>query len=132
VNISQNARRLRHFFTALIAAALIVGVLVGNAYVNFNIGYPKFIRPVSDVFVLIGLVLIVPPGIMLSGLYMAGLKWELRGRESFIESNLWLWIYCVVFYTLVFYVILRLRHRRNHKGKSTYKKNDQTSLICLL
>lgn len=122
----QGSEKLRHFLVSFIASAVVVGILVGNAYMEFNVGYPSSFRPIGEALVWVGLVFAIPPGSVLWVLDKIGLTWELRGRESFIESNPWLWIYCVAFYTFAIYSILRFKYRRNQKKKrALIKKNDQ-------
>ena len=88
-----------------------VGVLVGNAYIATSIGYPNKLHPFGLALVNIGYTVGMPAFIGYLGLQKIGLGWELRGRESFIESNIGLWIYCIIFYALIFYVVARIWHR---------------------
>ena len=117
VNTIQGPVKLRHLLISVLLSVVIVGLLVGNAYMEFNIGYPRFLQPVGEALVWVGLVVAVPPWSILWVLNKIGITWELRGRESFIESNLWLWIYCACFYAFAIYLTLRFKHRRNQKKK---------------
>lgn len=103
--------------TSLLISAVVVGVLVGNAYIETNIGYPAILGPVIKPLFWIGLVAAIPPGTGFWALDKLGLAWELRGRESFIQANPELWLYCVVFYTLLIYSIRRLWNRRQFRRK---------------
>jgi hypothetical protein len=86
--------------------------LVVNAYYVCNIGVSKSYQAVGDALLDIGFVLLIPPGSVLWLLEIIGIEVPLRGRESFIRLNLWLWVYCVFFYTIVFYFILTLLRKR--------------------
>jgi hypothetical protein len=109
--------KFRHILLALSYSVLLIGSHVGNAYMACNVGYPNFLENVGLGVMMVGLVVAIPPGIILWGLDLVGLTWQLRGRESFIESNPWLWVYCTVFYTVAVYLILRLNHRRHCRKK---------------
>ncbi len=90
-------------FASLLLSVVMVGVLVGNAYYAW-----------SEILMLVGLVLAVPALLGFMLLSSMGLGWQLRGRESFVQSNPGAWVYCVVFYTLLFFVIIRaVRSLRN-------------------
>jgi len=96
---------LKKLVTSFILSVLIGGILVGNAYIQTNIGYPTFLKPIGKFLIWVGLVIAIPPGFLFWILSKLGLAWELRGRETFIESNIPLWIYCVLFYTFFIYLI---------------------------
>ncbi len=104
-------RRFRHAISSLITSIVMVGILVGNAYIATSIGYPDKLRPFGWALVDIGFAVGMPAFVGYLGLQKIGLGWELRGRESFIESNIGLWIYCIIFYTLIFYVVARIWNR---------------------
>jgi hypothetical protein len=90
---------------------IIVASLLGNAYMVTSIGYPAYLESFGDALLIVGYVAMIPPALVFGVLQKLGLAWELRGRESFIESNLTFWIYCVAFYTLLFFAISRVWHR---------------------
>lgn len=117
INTSHPDQRLRQFVTSLIISAVVVGVLVGNAYIETNMGYPAILGPVIKPLFWIGLVAAIPPGSGFWILDKLGLAWELRGRESFIQANPELWLYCVAFYTVVIYLIRRAWSRWHFRRK---------------
>lgn len=107
-------KRFKHFLISCAVSLLMVGFLVGNAYLTYNVG--GGFEPLA----MVGMVMLIPPGTIYMLLSNIGLMPELRGRESFIESNPWLWIFCVIFYAIVIYMILRLvgiLHRRLNSKK---------------
>lgn len=108
----QPIGKLKHLLLSFGFSTVVVGALVGNAYMACNVGYPGFLEYVGLAIVFVSFIVAIPPGIILSGLDLIGLTWHLRGRESFIQSNPWLWVYCAAFYTIAIYVVLRLRQRR--------------------
>ncbi len=98
--------RPKHLLVSFAVSVTLVGLLVGNAYLTYNIG--GGFEPLAWV----GFVVLIPPGLMYMLLSGIGIMPELRGRENFIESNPWLWIFCVIFYTIVIYVILGLKNSK--------------------
>ena len=113
---------MKRLLTSFVLSILIVGVLVGSAYIATSIGYPAFLEPVGQFFIYVGLIFAIPPWLGFWILDKLGLAWELRGRESFIESNFAAWIYCVIFYTFFIYLIRSLWHRRTLKRKAISNK----------
>ena len=113
---------MKRLLTSFVLSILIVGVLVGNAYIATSIGYPAFLEPVGQFFIYVGLIFAIPPWLGFWILDKLGLAWELRGRESFIESNFAAWIYCVIFYAFFIYLIRSLWHRRTLKRKAISNK----------
>jgi ribose/xylose/arabinose/galactoside ABC-type transport system permease subunit len=113
---------MRRLLTSFVLSTFIVGVLVGNAYIVTSIGYPVFLAPIGQFFIYVGFIFAIPPWVGFWILDKLGLAWELRGRESFIESNLALWIYCVVFYTFFIYLIRSLWHRYTLRRKAISNK----------
>jgi hypothetical protein len=93
-------------------SAIMVGTLVGNAYVDSNVGYPGVLRVVGFVLMMVGILAVIPPAEVFWGLQKIGLAWELRGRESFIQLNPGFWIYCFGFYAIVIYLVRRFRHEQ--------------------
>lgn len=106
---------VRRLLTSFLLSTLVVGGLVGNAYIQTVIGYPEILQPIGLFFVYVGFAFAIPPYLGFLVLNIFGLAWELRGRESFIESNPGLWIYCVVFYTLMVFSIRSLWQRYRHR-----------------
>jgi hypothetical protein len=104
-------RRLRHAIVSIILSTILIGILVGNAYIATSIGYPHSLQPIGSALIQIGFVVGMPAFVGFLGLQKLGLGWELRGRESFIESNIGLWIYCIIFYALIFYLVARIWYR---------------------
>jgi hypothetical protein len=112
---------LKKVLTSFLLSIVLVGVLLGNAYMTTSIDYPAFIQPVGIALTVIGYVAVIFPVIIYSGLAGLGVVPELRGRESFIRLNTALWIFCVIFYTLAFYLRLRYWPRKpkdSSKGSS--------------
>lgn len=109
--------RLRHLAISLIISITLVSMLVGNAYMYTNIGYPGYLDAIGEAVLIIGMVLVIPPGLIYSMFSKFGLLPELAGRESFIEMNPVLWVFCMVFYFAVIYSILRVRYKFNKKNE---------------
>jgi hypothetical protein len=107
----------KHLLKSAICSVVLVIILVGNAYVATSVGYPDPIRPLGTALLYVAFIFAVPPGLLFFCMQKLGIAWELRGRESFIESNPVLWIFCMVFYTLLIYFGFRLWHlfRQRHK-----------------
>ena len=110
--------QLKHFIISFTVSLIVVGFFVSNAYFTYNVGGG------FEPFVWVGLMLLIPPGFLYGILGSIGLTPELRGRENFIESNPWLWIFCIIFYMLVIYLILRWRHSKKEQNQ----KNDDDDL----
>jgi hypothetical protein len=108
----------RHLLISVIVSVLLVGSLLGNAYMVSNVGYSPGFEPVGEALFTVAIVVAIPPWLVLVGLSELGLEWETRGRENFILLNPGLWIYCVIFYTLFFFAIFRLRHRYRSRRKT--------------
>ena len=104
-------RRIKHLLQAFIGSTLVVGLLVGNAYMASSIGYPALIEPIGIALTAASFIPLIPPGYTWVALGELGLAPELRGRESFIEANPGLWVFCSLFYTIVSYAGLRLLQR---------------------
>lgn len=104
---------------AVILSAIMVGTLVGNAYIDANIGYPRILKPAGFILTMVGFMLVIAPGTVFLWLQRIGLAWELRGRESFIQLNPGFWIYCVGFYAVVIYLALRLWRRRQRRRSTS-------------
>ncbi len=103
-----------HFRDALVSVivcTLGVGILVGNAYIVCNVGYPELIQVVATVIMIASLIFAIPPSIPLLILGLLGVDLPFEGRERFIQLNPWLWIYCVIFYAFAVYLYLRIRRR---------------------
>jgi ribose/xylose/arabinose/galactoside ABC-type transport system permease subunit len=113
---------MKRLLTSFALSIIIVGVLVGNAYIATSIGYPTFLQSVGEFFVYVGFVVAIPPWMGSWILDKVGLAWELRGRESFIKSNMAAWIYCVIFYSFFIYLIRSLWHRHILRGKANLDK----------
>jgi len=122
IKIMYSHHLLIRLLISFVLSAFVVGALVGNAYIVCNIGCPAFFEPIGQFLVDVGFVVAIPPGFVLWVLANLGFEWQLRGRESFIESNLWLWIYCVFFYTIAIYLILSLWHRYRLRRKTISNK----------
>jgi hypothetical protein len=120
--IMYSHRSLIRLLISFALSAFVVGALVGNAYIVYNIGCPVFFEPIGQFLVRVGLVFAIPPGFVLWVLDQLGFEWQLRGRESFIEANPWLWVYCVLFYTITIYLILSLWHRYRLRRKTISNK----------
>ena len=97
--INQSLRRL---LKSLLLSTLLVGVLVGNVHMMADIGW----QPFGIFLIYVGLVFAILPAIPLLIIEFLGVHLPLYGRESFIMQNSWLWIYCVIFYTFIFYFII--------------------------
>ena len=106
---------LKHITISVSLSVALVVILVGNAHIYTNIGYPSFLEPIGAVLFYVGIVFAIPPGVVFWVLDKIGLAWELRGRESFIQLNMWLWVYCTFFYSFVIYFFLWLKQRRKQK-----------------
>lgn len=120
--VTHDEYTMKRLLTSFVLSILIVGVLVGNAYVATSIGYPAIFQPVGEIFIYVGFIVAIPPWFGFWILGKLGLAWELRGRESFIELNMVAWIYCVIFYTLFIYLIRSLWHRHTLKRKTITNK----------
>jgi hypothetical protein len=103
---------------SFVLSAFVVGTLVWNAYIVCNLGCSASYKPIGELLLRVGFVLAIPPGFVLWVFAKLGLEWPLRGRESFIVSNPWLWVYCVLFYTIAIYLILSLWHRYRLRRKA--------------
>ena len=75
----------------------------------------------------IGFVFAIPPGLFFEGVMQPlGLAWELRGRESFMDQNNALWIYCFVFYVVFIYVIRSAwSYLRSRRAKRLVANSEQ-------
>jgi hypothetical protein len=114
-------RKIKDLIFSFVISAIGVGALVGNAYVACNIGYRyhSIIQFISSSIMSISLVFAVLPAIPLIILSLFGIDLPFRGRESFIEMNMWLWVYCVFFYTLFTYSVMQyVRKRRDKTNES--------------
>lgn len=89
-----------------------VGLLVGNAYLANITSYPPILEFLGVFITVVSILFLVLPGLSLAGLEWLGFEFQLRGRESFISMNPWLWIYCAVFYSVFLFLILCYRRRR--------------------
>jgi len=108
---------MRRLLISIAVAAILTGVFLGNAYLYTNVGYPSALDRIGSALLYVGFLLAVPPGMIWYWLGSVGVVPELRGRESFIQLNPGLWIFCFLFYVLVAYLIAVLWHwikaRRN-------------------
>jgi len=120
-------RKIRDGIISFVISAVGVGGLVGNAYVVNNIGYPKGLDYIGFGIMMGSLVFAVLPGIPLLILAILGLEIPLRGRESFIELNIGLWIYFVIFYSFLIYFLLQYRRKRQERRMLTANKNRNRS-----
>ncbi|SYZ72611.1 membrane hypothetical protein [Candidatus Zixiibacteriota bacterium] len=93
----------KRMLSSFVLSAVIVGLLVGNAHMALDVGYPKFLQPAGLALVDISLILAVPAMLVFSLMEPVGLAWELKGRESFIVSNPEAWIFCILLYALIIY-----------------------------
>ncbi|MFZ1684486.1 MAG: hypothetical protein WAU88_10210 [Candidatus Zixiibacteriota bacterium] len=118
----RTVEMLRRLLTSFLWSFGVVGGLVGNAYVATSVGYPGFLQWIGMFFVMVGFVVAIPPGLFFSLLTAVGLGWELRGRESFVESNPGLWVYCVVFYTFFVFAIRTWWQRHKRKKALSNEK----------
>jgi hypothetical protein len=109
---------LKRVLVSCLMSVVLVGALVGNAYMVCNIGYPPPLQLIGGIIFKLSFIFAIPPGIVLLLLSYIGLEWPLRGRESFIESNPWLWVYCVVFYVVFIYLILTWLGRQKPKKET--------------
>ena len=121
------ARKIKDGIISFVISAVGVGALVGNAYMVNNVGYPNGLDQIGGWVMLGSLVFAVLPAIPLFILSLLGLEIPLRGRESFIELNIGLWIYCVIFYSSLIYFFLQYRRKRREKRMLTVNKNSNRS-----
>jgi uncharacterized membrane protein YedE/YeeE len=101
---------MRRILTSIVISAVLMGVFLGNAYLYCNVGYPSCLDRVGEVLLRVGICLAIPPGMIWIGMGNIGLVPELRGRESFIELNPGLWVFCFLFYVGVAYLGCVLWH----------------------
>jgi hypothetical protein len=113
--MGQSARKIKDGIISFVISAVGVGALVGNAYMVNNIGYPNGLNNIGVWIMMGSLVFAVLPGIPILILAILGLEIPLRGRESFIELNIGLWIYCAIFYSCLIY--LGFQYKRKHRAK---------------
>ena len=113
------AGRLKDAIISICASTFGVGTLVGNAYMSNNVGYPSPLDIVGLLVMIGSLVFAILPGIPLLILGLLGVDIPIRGRERFVELNLWLWIYCAVFYAFLIYALLRYRRRVKQRRNQT-------------
>ena len=106
---------LRHISYSFIFSTVIVSVLVGNAYMLTSIGYSGILKIIGTAILFISFFIAIPPGMVYLFFQSVGILPELVGRESFIESNPFLWIVCVLFYTVIIYLVLRYRYQKTKK-----------------
>lgn len=111
MNSRITSGRLKDAIISIAISTTGIGLLVGNAYMASNVGYPDVIDQVGEVIMLASLIFAILPAIPLMIVSALGVEIPLQGRESFIESNIWLWIYCAIFYACLIYLILRCRRR---------------------
>lgn len=108
---------IRRLLISVAVAAILMGVFLGNAYLFTNVGYPSALDRIGSALLYVGILLAVPPGMIWYWLGSVGVVPELRGRESFIQLNPGLWLFCFLFYALVVYLIVDLwdwiKARRN-------------------
>jgi membrane protein implicated in regulation of membrane protease activity len=114
---------MRRLLTSIAIAAILMGIFLGNAYLYTNIGYPSAFDRIGSALLYVGILLAVPPGMIWSWLGSVGIVPELRGRESFIQLNPGLWIFCFLFYVLVSYLVAGLW--RWYKARRNAKKGAQ-------
>ena len=122
------SRKVKDGIISFVVSAFGVGILVGNAYMVSNIGYPNdLLERIGGLVMLGSVVFAVLPAIPLWILSVLGLEIPLQGRESFIELNIGLWIYCVIFYSSLIYFLLQYRRRRREKRMLTANKDSNRS-----
>jgi hypothetical protein len=109
------SRKIKDEIISFVISGVGVGALVGNAYMVNNIGYPNGLNPIGFWVMMGSFVFAILPGIPILVLAILGWEIPLRGRENFIELNIGLWIYCVIFYAGLIY--FGLRYRRKHREK---------------
>jgi len=119
------SRKIKDGIISFVVSAVGVGALVGNAYMVSNIGYPNGLNNIGFWVMMGSLVFAVLPGIPILILAGLGLDIPFRGRESFIELNIGLWIYCVIFYSCLIY--LGLQYRRKHRQKRMLRVNKNSN-----
>ena len=95
--MKESTRKIKDGILSFVISALGVGALVWNAYMVNNVGYPNGLNKVGEWIIRGSLIFAILPAIPLFILAILGLEIPLRGRESFIELNMGLWIYCVIF-----------------------------------
>jgi hypothetical protein len=116
--MGRSVGKIRDGIISFVISAVGMGALLGNAYMVSNIGYPNGLNSIG-IWVMMGsLCFAVLPGIPIWILSTLGLQIPFRGRESFIELNIGLWIYCVVFYSCLIYLGLQYRRKDQQKSKS--------------
>jgi hypothetical protein len=119
LNSRSFSRRQKDWIISIGIAALGIGILVGNAYMVCNVGYPSGFQGIGEWIMIGSLVFAVLPSLPLLALSALGIDLPLQGRESFIESNIWLWIYCAVVYTCLIFLFLqfmrRVKQRRSER-----------------
>lgn len=98
---------LEDLLFACVASGGLVGLLTANAYGFTHFGYPGPLRYLGGALVAVGLVLAIPPWVVVAVLHAVGLPLEIRGRENVVELNLWLWVFCAIFYVPVIYAARR-------------------------
>ena len=118
MTLPRSGRTAHQLWKSFCVAVVLVGALVGNAYLTTSVGYPGPLQFVGVLLMMMSLVAAIPAYIGLAALTSIGLGWELRGRESFIQANPGLWVYAVVFYTLFIFVCIRATHYV--RGRRTY------------
>ena len=95
---------LKYLIYSFFISSIVVSLLVGNAYMSSVIGYPWVILDLLGLaLMMVSAIIALPPAIVYSLLSLIGVFPELRGRETFVESNPELWIFCAIFYTVYMY-----------------------------
>lgn len=102
---------------AFIVSVAIVLFCVGTNYIGTTYGR---LGELGDSFEIIGLFLALPPAISLLILSGTGMEIPSLILESLVESDIWIWIYWVLFYTFCIYFIIRswkifIRYRYSKK-----------------
>jgi hypothetical protein len=123
----QSAIKIKDGILSFVISAIGVGALVWNAYMLNNVGYPNWFSNIGDWIVRGSLIFAILPAIPLVILAIFGLEIPLRGRESFIQLNMWLWIYCVIFYSVLIYFLLQYRRKRRSKRMLAVSKDGKKS-----
>ena len=104
---------LERFLRAAFYSVLLVGILVGNAHMTLDVGWPTLIQGFGLFLLYVSFVFAILPALPLLLVEFMGVHLPFVGRESFIVRNLWLWIYCTVIYTIAFYFLIPVVRRLN-------------------
>ena len=87
-----------------------VSLLVGNAYMVNNVGYPSAFQYIGIGIMMVSFIFAIIPFIVYLMLEKFGIAMPLQRRESFIESNILLWVYSALIYSLLIFIFIQ--HKR--------------------